>query len=179
MDLETETCKLPYCKECAGAYKILVLTVAMIIFYYFFRYGISGGDVANSDPLNIKLFDFPQLENCCSSWPLSHFILFFALGLLFPDCAVPLLGLGAAWEGFEAICAQLTKSQRQGIRSGGGGGSSSKIEYSGSWWAGSFKDIILNCAGFFCGWLLNKLFENAGKKICVCGLNSDTEYCKV
>ena len=166
---QPETCIIPYCQDCAGAYMILLIILAMIIFYFFFLNGaFKQENIVHRDFMNLKIFDFPLLENCCSLWPLSHFFVFFILGVLFPDCAIPLITLGVLWEGFEVVAASLYKKDRQSVRK------SSNIEYSTNWWAGSTKDIVMNIAGFCVGWFVAK---KLGAKVCVENLNSNTLWC--
>ncbi len=139
--------------ECRDIYKILPAVAAVVIVYFFIlrlKFGVnSPNGVIYNDFMNVKVFDFPMLgEPCCSWWPISHFVLFFILGYLYPSCGIVLMVLGAAWEGIEVIVNYLEGSPRGNTRT------SSKLEYSENWWAGSFKDIIFNVAGFFAGKLL-------------------------
>ena len=167
-----ESCKLPYCKECSGAYKILFLVFLVIVFYFFFLRGtVSPDEIVHKDFMNLKVFDFALLENCCSLWPLSHFFLFFVLGVLFPDCGFILMTIGVAWEGFEMAISSVQSKNRQAVRDLKRG----NIEYSGNWWAGSTKDIVMNALGFSVGWFVAK---KLGKKVCIHGLNSETGYCQ-
>lgn len=168
---QPETCKIPWCKECGGAYLILIVVASLIMFYFIFRSGISSKGVIHNDVMNIKIFDLPMLENCCSAWPLSHFFLFFILGVLFPDCGIPLIAIGALWELFEVFASTLESKDRQPIRAS----KNSNIEYSVNWWAGSTKDIVMNIAGFLTGWFVAK---KLGGKMCIKGLNSETRWCK-
>lgn len=176
IDPDSKECKLPYCKDCGGAYQILLIVFVVIVFYFFFLRGAyEKNNVIHNDFMNLKVFDFDMLENCCSLWPLSHFVLFFVLGMLFPDCGIPLITLGIVWEGFETIVSSVGKEDRQWVRDKRSKGGSKKIEYSENWWAGSMKDILMNITGFVCGYLLVK---TTGAKICFDGLNSNTKWCK-
>lgn len=164
-----EKCKLPFCEDCGGAFKILLIIFMVIIFYFFFlRSSFEEKEIVKNDIFNRKIFDIPWLENCCSFWPVSHFILFFILGLLFPNCDVPLISLGILWEGFEMFWASVQGSERQWVMENG------NIEYSGNWWAGSAKDILFNIAGFYTGKFVSK---SMNKKICFNYVNSDTRWC--
>lgn len=170
---QTTTCILPYCKECGGAYMMMLLMFVIIVFYFFILSGAyTQNQIVFNDPMNYKVFDFPLLENCCSWWPLSHFIFFFILGVLFPDCAVPLLSLGVLWEGFEMLQSSIQGAERQWVR---GASKSSDYEYSGNWWAGSLKDIVMNTLGFGFGWLVAKKLN---VKLCINGVNSSSKWCK-
>jgi hypothetical protein len=101
------------------------------------------------------MFDFPYLENCCSLWPISHGILFFIIGILFPDCDIIAIGGGIIWELIEMLMGSVTSKQRQGVRRS----AKSKIEYSKNWWAGSMKDILFNIVGFYLGKAVSKSLD--------------------
>ena len=157
-DPRDERCITPKCKDCGGAYIILAAVAIVILIYFLYlktRYWNTETIIQN-DFMNVKLFDAP-LENCCSMWPVSHFILFMILGFIFPSCAVPIISIGILWEIFEVLMSYAGTIKRQATRV-----TPSNVEYSTNWWAGSFKDIIMNCLGFFVGWLMAKLFR--GKK---------------
>ncbi len=148
------TC-LPYGCQCKFAYIILLIIPIIIVIYWIYllwknKSGINTASVnsvavVNSDILNRKVGDMPYLENCCSWWPISHFLLFFILGVLFPHCDVLIIGAGIIWELLEMLMSYFFNRQRQPIKS------ESNVEYSGNWWAGSFKDIVFNIAGFYLG----------------------------
>ena len=146
---------------CKGLYKTFLLSVILIVGYWLLLIGAKGGEekAVYSDPMNRMVFEMPFLEKCCSWWPISHFIFFFIIGLLFPHCdLVAVLG-GILWEVTEVIVYSSLKKGRQGVRRTG----SSKIEYSESWWSGSFKDIFFNIAGFYLGKMVILV---SGKRIC-------------
>jgi hypothetical protein len=153
VDPKSEKCKLPYCDKCFGAYLISIVIAIWIIIYFFIIRGIYGvRRMTHNDIMNQKIFDMRIMgENCCSWWPISHFILFMILGILFPDCDVVIISAGVLWELFEVTWSTLEGSQREELRS------KEKIEYSKNWWAGSFKDILFNIAGFYTGKLLVKI----------------------
>ncbi len=71
--------------------------------------------------------------------------------------SVIILSAGIFWEVIESCLAYVFKKPRQAIRS-----SSGNVEYSDSWIAGSFKDILFDTAGFLLGRTIIKL---SGKKI--------------
>lgn len=124
---------------------IFGIAVALIVAKYVWLRHTCEGDIAFCDAGNRKVIDVPWLENCCSWWPISHFILFFFLGLLFPHHDVPILLAGILWEGIESLVSVITSSQRQPTLSDG------KVEYAQNWWAGSLKDILFDFAGFYTG----------------------------
>lgn len=150
-------CKLPKCEECGQAYMTLaVIAVIIIVYFVLLRLAYPRDKVIHKDIMNVKIFDAP-LENCCSAWPISHFILFAVLGFAFPKCGVPVLTLGVGWELFEVALSSVNTIDRQGTRMEGA--NSSEVEYSQNWWAGSFKDIFMNFAGFGFGWALRKVVD--------------------
>jgi len=169
IDPNSKDCILPQCKECKGVYKIFFLIFIVICFYFIILklfYKTNEQKIQN-DILNVKVVDVPFLENCCSWWPISHFILFFILGLLFPQCGLLVISVGIGWEIFETILSYLgNNSERQAIREDS---LSENYEYSHNWWAGSFKDIIMNILGFITGYTLVKLIP---LNIKIKGINS-------
>lgn len=139
---------IPYYDKCKGAYVFMIAIVFLIGFYSLFLITMYGYDhMGEHDLMNQKVFSISMLDNCCSWWPISHLILFFILGLLFPYCDVPIITAGIIWELIEMILSKIFNRRRQGMRVKG----SETIEYSGNWWAGSFKDILFNIIGFYLG----------------------------
>lgn len=159
LDPNSKDCALPQCVECKGGYKIFFLIFIIISFYFiilklFYK---SNQEKIQNDMLNVKVIDVPFLENCCSWWPISHFILFFVFGILFPQCGVLVISIGIGWEIFESILSYLTNSpERQVMREST---LSNDYEYSQNWWAGSFKDIIMNIFGYLTGLIIVKIFN--------------------
>jgi hypothetical protein len=100
--------------------------------------------VGGSDILNRLLFKVPGI-NCCSSWPLSHFLLFSYVGYRYPQTFVRSMALGALWEGIEAVMGQWRASPHHIVTSRSG-----TVQYS-DWWAGSWLDIVMNMSGFMAG----------------------------
>ncbi len=143
------------CQPCRKPLIILILVALVIGIYWLYLKNQYGSKMVYGDFMNEKVIDLPFLENCCSWWPISHFILNAILGFFFPQCAVLIIGLGIIWELVEVVMGSLVVGQtwqRQALRS------TASVEYSQNWWAGSFKDIIMNITGFFFGYLLNKIF---------------------
>lgn len=134
--------------RCIGVYKIFAIAIVIIVVYWMVL--LSTGNVVEHDFMNRIVFDFPQFENCCSMWPLSHFFLFMLIGYLFPDCDVVAIAGGILWEIVEVMAYKVFKNKgRQAVNRG------ARIEYSKDWWMGSFKDIFFNIAGFYVGKLLS------------------------
>ena len=159
--------KLPYGEQCGGSYKLMFLIFAMILAYNMFMavYWPNNSRV-EVDVLNRKVFDFDYfMGNCCSMWPISHFIFFFILGLLFPQCDVPVIAAGILWEIAEESISIIRKTQntRHIVNT-----SESGLQYRDSWWAGSMQDILFNIVGFYFGKLVVKSLKI---RICIKGLN--------
>lgn len=148
--------------KCYGMLKIFVAIVGIILIYWFLLLSMHENEkgAVYADPMNKIVFNFPYLESCCSWWPISHFILFTFIGFLFPTCDFAAVSAGVCWELTEMAVYYAMGADRQGIKRPG----SHNVEYSNSWWAGSFKDIFMNIAGFYVGKTLQHLY---GKKVCV------------
>ncbi len=148
--------KLPYYNECKGAYFIFLFTLLLIFAYGLmlrFTYGNSGR--IQGDALNRNVIDVPGVGPC-SWWPISHFILFMILGILFPHCDILIIGAGILWELFEASMSIIERRTHQTVNLSDG------VQYNYSWWAGSFKDILMNIAGFYVGKSYRILWESLG-----------------
>ncbi|RLI51307.1 hypothetical protein DRO61_02765 [Candidatus Bathyarchaeota archaeon] len=170
LDPNNENCKLPRCKKAAGIYKIIVLVIGFILLYnivLIIAWG-SKADVVTKDPLNRTLFKIPVFDCNFSGWPLTHFLCFFILGLLFPDEDLFVVGGGILWEIFESTCFLCTGRTEHKKVCG-----RDNIEYT-SWWNGSFQDIIFNTLGFYAGKLIVKA---SGKKICFPWVNEYSDWC--
>lgn len=139
---------LPYYTCCSGAYYILISIVILILLYWLALMLVYGyRNVTKRDMLNKRVITITQVNQCCSWWPISHFILFMILGFLFPTCDVLIIGAGILWEIIEMILYWILKTFRQVTQVG----ANSHLEYSDIWWAGSIKDIIADIFGFYIG----------------------------
>ena len=152
---------LPYYCQCKGAYYILLALPILIVCYWLVMSWIYGyNNVSKKDTLNRKVIDIPWLDNCCSCWPISHFLVFTLLGFMFPNCDVLIIGAGILWEVVEVLFDWFLQRSHQGMRVGDG----SQLEYSGNWWAGSFKDIFADISGFYLGKFYRLLWESIRQK---------------
>lgn len=144
--------KLPDSFKCSGAYLVLFGIVILIGIYWVIMIMIYGySEMVNYDPLNVKIMDAPMFNRGLSMWPLTHFLLFLLLGILFPHCDVIIIGAGILWEVFEMLLgAFLGGGMRQPLRQT----TDSLVEYRGNWWGGSIQDIVMNIAGFYTGKML-------------------------
>ena len=80
-----------------------VIGLGISIFMYFTYLGYKyNNNIAYHDPLNKKLVDMPFIsKNCCSMWPITHFIAFAIFGYIWPQYAWTLFVLGICWESIE------------------------------------------------------------------------------
>lgn len=157
----------PWYVRCKGPLIIFAIVIAAIVIWWLYLRQTWGDDgVADHDAMNVKVIDVPYLENCCSWWPISHFILFFILGYFFPECWWELIIFGVLWELFEVVMWLFMKRGRQSVRNTQSG----TIEYSADWWAGSFKDVLMNSIGVLTGVLLRRAVDGAaGETRDACG----------
>lgn len=143
----------PYWERCKGAVWIFLFIVLIIVLYWIFLIWYDGhANVVHNDVLNVSVIEVEGIRPL-SWWPISHFILFFILGILFPTCDVLIIGAGILWEIVEvALLYILEKKTRQPVRI------NNRIEYNGNFWQGSLRDIFLNILGFYTGKLLRYLY---------------------
>jgi hypothetical protein len=102
---------------------------------------------AARDILNRTVFSIGVAEY--SWWPVSHFIMYMAIGFVCAEHAVPMLLIGIGWELIEMLLNVLMY-KKHGIKPPGS-------QYSENWWAGSWTDVLFNAAGFFVGALISTL----------------------
>jgi len=142
------------CQKCINMFRIFSIIIALILCYWFTLLSIhkTEENAVYGDPMNKIVFTLPYLEACCSWWPISHFILFTIIGFLFPDCDLMAIAAGVGWELVEMTVYYAMGANRQGVRRTG----SERVEYSSSWMAGSFKDVVMDILGFYLGKFLNK-----------------------
>lgn len=85
----------------------LFVTISIILYHSF---------VVQYDPtkdiLNYRIIKIGK--QCCSYWPISHFVLFLILGYMYPNDFVFFTLLGILWELIEFT---LSKTLRDGVQS--------------------------------------------------------------
>ena len=128
---------------------IFIVIGILIMVYGCILHFTKSSDFLNKKIINIELFNKP----CCSWWPVSHFILYFILGFLYPGYQFEFIIIGIGWELFEHLTSPISKLMRTNNEN------VKNIEYT-SWISGSFNDIIFNIAGLYTGVILNRLFKN-------------------
>ena len=129
--------------------KNLITTLASlgfaIILYFIAMKKAYGDDMVNKDPLNKQVVNAGFLgKNCCSWWPVSHFIAFSIFAYIWPQYWKELLlnflnlvSLYIYYNGKEM------KFKRTRTLTG-------NVEYE-QWWSSSSKDILFNAAGIMVG----------------------------
>jgi len=127
-------------------YLVCTLMANIIMLYFLFLRKKFNGKVTTNDALNRKITDIPGLgKNCCSWWPISHFVFFFLLSYKWPQYWLHLVLLGIVWEVYEVVYGKAG-SQKKFKKTRVG----NKIE-SENWWSSSAKDILFNGMGILLG----------------------------
>lgn len=152
---------LPMGNTCTGVYKIYGFTAFIFIAYVFFLHITKTNDFMNKKIIKCDMFG----KGCCSSWPISHFILYMILGMLFPDCVLLVIVIGIIWEVIEEMIGYIERKTGYKIENTL---SSDKTQYSGTWCRGNPYDILFNIAGFYFGKFIVTM---KGKPFCINGLN--------
>ena len=143
-------------KDLKNLYTVIILLGASIIVYFNVMKAIYKDKLSNNDPLNKKVINAPFLgKNCCSWWPLSHFIAFFIFGYIWPQHWKHLFGLGVVWECVEWVLNYLMTPKGEELKFKRTRTENGDIEYE-QWWSSSKKDILFNGAGILCGVYLKK-----------------------
>ncbi|MEK6266419.1 MAG: hypothetical protein N2B06_16865 [Clostridium sp.] len=118
--------------------------LGIIIYFAILSSKYGSKEMYKYDFMNKKLIDLPITKNCCSAWPLSHFVAFTIYSIIWPQHRFLLFSLGVLWEIIEVAINVITKSKHQTTRS------SDDVEYA-EWWSGSSKDIVFNSMGILLG----------------------------
>jgi hypothetical protein len=128
---------------------LLLASAVLIIEYHLFYVGNDPG----RDFLNHLIFRWQ--DDCCSWWPMTHFVLFFIIGTLVPDKGIiPIYIMGILWEVFENIVGRSTNMPKNVIRS------NNKLQYNYLWWSGSLKDVWFNGVGLCMGYVFKLFLKN-------------------
>jgi len=98
------------------------------------------------DPLTKSMFPHPY-NMYFDGWGISHFVLFFVLGYLYPSKIIFIWVLGTIWELLEYSIKDkpfyLSKCNYV-----------IDTDHGAGWWYGRWQDIVMNTAGVFLGvWL--------------------------
>lgn len=152
--------------NCSGSYRIFIFVIICICIYLFVIRMISGqNNISNVDIMNKNIGSIPYFGPI-SFWPISHFILFMVLGILFPDCDALIITAGIIWEIIECVYGAYIESplsrsvfgKESQVKYTSHPKNQSNIQYE-KWWSGSVADIAFDIAGFYFGKLLSKIFN--------------------
>lgn len=139
--------------NCGGTYRIFVFVIFAILIYSFILKFFFGVDFSSKDFMNYNVFCTNSL-GCLSYWPFSHLILFFILGILFPDCDKTVIGAGIVWEIIEEIYGLYFKTYVMKTTAK----PNENIQYQ-EWWGGTISDIVINIIGFYLGKFFARVFN--------------------
>jgi hypothetical protein len=126
-------------KKCHLVYGVALIVACLAIVLY---KKIILRDDPGQDFLNQGIVRLDK-ETLLSFWPISHFVVYFILGLMFPHpgCAVFFMVGGVLWEVFEEFMGTIA-SNNVVVAEG--------VQYR-SWWSGRVDDIFYNALGYFVG----------------------------
>ena len=143
-------------KDLQCMYLTLISLGLSIIVYFFVMKKMYKNKVADNDPLNVKIIDAQFLgKNCCSWWPISHFISFLIWALIWPQYWTHLFALGVGWECIEYIIKVISTPKGEELKFKRTSTETGNIEYD-QWWSSSPKDVIFNAAGIMLGVTIRK-----------------------
>ena len=143
-------------KDLKNLYMTLIGLGLSIIIYYNILKKVYKDKMVENEPLNKKVINAPMLgKNCCSWWPLSHFIAFTVFAYIWPQYWHHLFALGVAWEGVEWVLKYIMTPKGEELKFKRTRTSSGQVEYE-QWWSSSSKDILFNGTGILLGLLINK-----------------------
>ena len=129
---------------------LVSLAVSIIIYFHVLKH-VYGDDMVNNDPMNQQVINVEFLgKNCCSWWPVSHFITFAIFAYIWPQYWKELFVLGVSWEGVEWVFKYLQTPKGEEMKFKRTRTTTGNVEYE-QWWSSSSKDILFNAAGIVTG----------------------------
>lgn len=130
--------------KCFLAYITIFGILLIFLFYTNILKKRYGDKISKYDPMNkkldLKVYPFDNI----SMWPVSHFVMYFILGFMFPYCARGILTIGIAWEIIECLIGNYKYDKNLETDPG-------KYQYSKNWWSGTVQDLFYNLSGFIFG----------------------------
>lgn len=143
-------------QSCTGAIVILVVIASLIVLRYVYLLKTnehSERKLIHNDVMNRIVIDLSGQR--LSWWRISHFLMYFILGFLFPKCWLFLVIVGFLWEVFEFTIQYFAyQNNRTTYRQQS---AAPAIDYDTVWWTGSFQDIVYNLLGLFAGVMLARI----------------------
>lgn len=148
------SCKLPGCRSCFGVYWIFLLIILMIFLHWIILAANYGKNYKSGDILNRKIITIANID--LSGWTISHFVLFFILGFLFPNCLMILVIAGLLWELVEYSIGYILKTylnkKEEKV-------TDSNIAYSEEYLTWNYLDPFMDLSGIFLGVSLRLLLN--------------------
>ena len=137
---------------------VLLFSIAFSIIAYFIVLDLLyGKEHSQHDRLNKKVIKAPMLgKNCCSMWPISHFVLFAICAYVWPGKWKEMFGLGVVWELVEWLLGYIQTPSNETRRFKNTRTSDGSLEYE-QWWSSSYKDVFFNSAGIALGLCVSRL----------------------
>ena len=133
---------------------VLTLFITALVIIIYFSILKNQGDVVERDFMNKKVINAPIIaKNCCSWWPISHFIAFTIYSLIWPQHSVLLFCLGIFWELVEGVINWLESETSTVVKHQPTRGRDGEVE-DVEWWTASSKDVWFNLVGILFGRLL-------------------------
>jgi hypothetical protein len=132
---------------------VALIVLAIIVLYHFVVNNLlpNHEDFLNRKVLDINLFG----ENGISWWPITHFIFFFVLGVLFPKCWLVIIFIAVLFEVIEETGChfhRLWTGKKYQVEL-----DPQKYQYHHYWMCGTLTDIFADMLGMICGIGLGKL----------------------
>ena len=151
--------------KCTDAIVILVVIASLIILRYVYLLKTNENSerkLIRNDIMNRVVVDLSGQR--LSWWRISHFLMYFVLGFLFPQCWLFLVVVGFLWELFEFAVQFFAYQDRHRFSDNDyrqhqttTATTVPAIDYDTVWWTGSFQDIVYNLLGLFAGVMLARL----------------------
>jgi len=143
-------------KDLKLLYITLLSLASLILVYFHIMKRVFKDKISHNDPLNKKVVNASIFgKNCCSWWPISHFIAFTIFAYIWPQYWKHLFALGVVWEGVEGIMEYITTPKSEKMKFKRTRTESGSIEYE-QWWSSSSKDVIFNGGGILVGLFLKR-----------------------
>ncbi len=146
--------RTPKSRHCLGVYRLLLLSFGVLIIYWIFLVTICElKNAMDCDRINRIIFDVDVIGGF-GGWSLAHIILYYFVGLLFPDCMMIAMVIGIIWECLEQLVGYLLPRDIVNVTKSPG------RQYQNEWIHGSISDVLYNFIGFVAGMLTTKYFLN-------------------
>ena len=141
--------------DCRKIFTVYLIVIGLIFSYQAYLHMLKGkGRLTRKDWMNRTIFTNPG-GGAISWWPISHAVLNFALGFIFPHEWRFILISGILWELIEVVFGYVTRNHP--IRKRSPNNSKPRVQYEEQWWQGSFQDVVFNALGLTAGLLARQM----------------------